>query len=430
MLKFLTIIVLNSAAFACALCALYTPTVHIDFQRTSVKWEFSPNFSQMLLDNFDINNDKTLDKNELIDVRAGLLDYLIPRNYLMELKYYDLPFGESKKINASVKNVKLDFKDILTLEYDIEYEFILQVDRVLVVKFEDLEGFFNFKIKENSFSYDNFAISENINLNAAFYTFLAESKIEQKIDKPQILSDSSEKNTVLNSINNIYQKIINYLAKLQSKMISLLKDNSIYLYPISLFYGFLHAMLPSHGKTLTASYFMNSKRKIAIFSLKVGFIHLINAFLIASFFGVFNMLNLGMISGFLISFLALILLYIKLSKIKLSKIKNSANNIKGFKVAKSESKVMKIIKNPNTLDNFSAFVIGLLPCPGLILVLGLLSSLGLRALVCAVFIALGMSCAIFLSAFIVTRFSFSKKIEIASLVFVFFLGLFIGFAND
>ncbi|WP_267524694.1 hypothetical protein [Campylobacter sp. MG1] len=435
MLKFLKIIVLinflNLKIFACALCALYTPTAHVSFMGKSIKWEFSSNFSQTLLDGFDKNNDKKLDGKELIEIRVNLLDYLIPKNFLTSLKYYDLPLGETQKINFNVKNVNVKFDKVLFLEYDLDYDFTPQIDRVLVFNIKDEDGFFNFLIKENTYKLDNFIIDENINLNAAYYQIVS-NKTQIK-DKKQIIKivQKETNNELIQSLKKIYKNILDFLVLLQEKLILLLKENNILFYPLALIYGFLHALLPSHGKTLSASYFMNSKRKIIGFALKVGFFHLISAFIISSFLSIFDLLNLGRISGLLISFLALILLYIKIHKIKTTKITQSNNitNLKNFSIKKQDSKILKIIKSPNTLDNFSAFIIGLMPCPGLILVLGLLSSLGAKAFICAILIALGMSLAIFLSAFIVTRFTFSKKIEILSLVFVFFLGLFIGLSQ-
>lgn len=431
MLKLLKIIVLinifNLNLFACALCALYTPTAHVSFMKNSVRWEFSPNFSQTLFEGFDKNNDKNLDKNELVDVRVKLLDYLIPKHYLTTLQYYDLPLGETKKINFNVKNVRLSFDKVLILDYDLDYDFVPKVDRVLVFSVKDEDGFFNFNIKENTFKIDGFKIDENINLNAAYYQIVGENKISNKQNINKIINKQTN-NELIKKLKDIYKNILDFLILLQEKMILLLKENSILFYPIALIYGFLHALLPSHGKTLSASYFMNSKKKILGFALKVGFFHLISAFVISSFFSLFDLLQLGKISGFLISFLAVLLLYIKIHKIKTTKITQASNisNLKKFSVKNNDTKILKIVKSPNALDNFSAFIIGLMPCPGLILVLGLISSLGAKAFICAILIALGMSLAIYLSAFIATRFTFSKKIEILSLVFVFFMGLFIG----
>lgn len=420
MLRLLTIIVLSINIYACALCALYTPTAHVSFKGNSISWEFSSNFSQTLLDGYDTNNDKTLDENELIKVKAALLDYLLPRKFLTTLKYYDLPFGESIDIKFILKDVKVSFDKELVLEYFIDYDFTPKIDRVLVLSVEDLDGFFNFKIKENSYQVKDFSINENINLNAVYYEFKAPTFTQATTTKIE------EKSKEFETGISIYENMLKFLATLQSKMISLLKDNSLLLYPIALIYGFLHALLPSHGKSITAAYFMNSKKQILFFSLKVGFIHLINAFIIAGFFSIFSLFNLSKISGFLISLLACILLYLKLSKKQSVNIVEKPNNIKSFKLA-NNSKILKVVKNEKALDNFLAFSIGLLPCPGLILVIGFIQSLGAVAFIAAILIALGMSLAIFLSAFIVTRFKFSKKLEIISLIFVIFVGLYIGF---
>lgn len=416
MRRLFIIIAINFHLYSCALCALYTPTAHISFSKNSVIWEFSANFTKTLLDAYDDNFNEILDPNELETIKYPLLDYLIPREFLTELSFYNKNDEISKKIDFKTKNIKLSFNDNkLYLKYDLIYDFSPSLNKVLVLKMQDNEGFFNFKFLANTYHEKDFVVDENINQFVVYYEY---KPLEYT---KQIIQNHSKEELKANYF-------VQNLANLQDKLISFIKTNNILLYPVAFIYGFFHALLPSHGKSITAAYFMNSRRKIAIFSLKVGLMHLLTAFVIASVFSMFDLLKIGKISGFLIALLAMILLYLKLKKPKLITLNqaNKPSNIKSFKKAKTSS-VLNITTKEKALDNALAFSIGLLPCPGLILVIGLISSFSARAFVAAILIALGMSFAIFLSAFIITRFRFSKKIEILSLIFVIILGLFLGF---
>ena len=77
-------------AYACALCAAYTPTTHISvgfkankdkIESISFEWSFSKEFNDMLLQNYDFNDDKNLDTKEQKAIKAalkgGLIDVLI-----------------------------------------------------------------------------------------------------------------------------------------------------------------------------------------------------------------------------------------------------------------------------------------------------------------------------------------------------------------
>ncbi|MBF7049432.1 DUF1007 family protein, partial [Campylobacter volucris] len=84
---------------SCALCAAYTPTanVKLDFNASDdsinqirVTWEFSQDFVKILLQNYDINYNDTLDKDELSDIKYTLLDYIEPRQFLMQFQFYNL----------------------------------------------------------------------------------------------------------------------------------------------------------------------------------------------------------------------------------------------------------------------------------------------------------------------------------------------------
>ena len=84
-------------AFGCALCSLYSPTAHVNtafevkqdkISAIKFTWTFSENFSQLMQQNFDPNSDKKIDDNELRQIRLNLLDYLVPRHFLVDIEQF------------------------------------------------------------------------------------------------------------------------------------------------------------------------------------------------------------------------------------------------------------------------------------------------------------------------------------------------------
>ncbi|MBZ7986660.1 DUF1007 family protein [Campylobacter canadensis] len=384
------------------------PSVHISFDLHHVSWKFNEQFSLNLINDYDENENLKLDENELKIIEEKLLSYLKPRKYLMQLSYYDLPFGYSKELDFKVENVKVSFDGLLKLDYDIIYNFTPQNQRVLNLNFEDNEGFFNFAFIENKIVNKDFNVIENYNLNAAFYEFSTENKIV--------------KNTKSFSQNIAY--LLNAFLELLLKH---LRQLSILVYPIAFAYGFFHALMPGHSKLLCAALFLNSKKSAAIFSLKIAFFHLFNAFIYAFIFTSLNYLKLNIISSLFVCLLALFLIFMKIKKIKISKI-SKTNNIKKFYTKHTQSKILNIIKKESVIDSFYAFVLSLLPCPGLIFVIALVSSFGKIAFFAAILIALGMALAIFLSAFYAKKINISNKYQLVFLLLVFIISLivFIG----
>ena len=84
-------------AFGCALCSLYSPTAHVSVKFDSnennittiaFSWTFSQNFSELMRQNFDLNQDEKIDESEIKKIRLNLLDYLVPRHYLTNIEYF------------------------------------------------------------------------------------------------------------------------------------------------------------------------------------------------------------------------------------------------------------------------------------------------------------------------------------------------------
>ncbi len=214
-MKFIKILLLSaifsSRIFACALCALYTPTAHVsitpaaqDGKITSLhfSWLFSQNFTDVIMQTYDINSNGKLENSELAEITKAMTDYLSPKNYLCEAEFYDQAPKNAKpalsnlvgtQIKGNFKNAKsLIKKGRLAFEFDQEVGFELRNGRVLKISINDDQGFFNFKMVDDK-PFDlgsGFVAKPNSNLATTFIEFSGEKpKIADK--KPPISSAPS-----------------------------------------------------------------------------------------------------------------------------------------------------------------------------------------------------------------------------------------------
>ncbi|HDX8122206.1 TPA: DUF1007 family protein, partial [Campylobacter fetus subsp. venerealis] len=316
---FLTLILLLQSAFGCALCSLYSPTAHTEIsfiedddkiKDAKVKWIFSENFTELTFKTYDINSNLKLEEDELSEIQKALLDYLEPKDYLMDFSYYD---GEekSKKLNLKANEVKTAIEDgrlVFTFLFPLNLD--LKDGRVIRISIFDTQEYFNFKIADSS-AYETKSglfINPNINLNIAFYEIDKEKKTNP--DKPSLASiipkntnlsnadespkyDSTQNATLdsLKDIDRIDEEKYNLLAKVSTNYLDnlkmLIKDSSgsgvFAILLVSFVYGFLHAAGPGHGKLLTTSYFVANRAsymKAINLSLKIGFLHVIGALIL------------------------------------------------------------------------------------------------------------------------------------------------------
>ena len=215
MMKFVKILLLSaifsSRIFACALCALYTPTAHVsiapvaqDGKITSLhfSWLFSQNFTDVIMQTYDINSNGRFESSELAEITKAMTDYLSPKNYLCEAEFYDQAPKSAKpalsnlvgtQIKGNFKNAKsLIKKGRLAFEFDQEVGFELRNGRVLKISINDDQGFFNFKMVDDK-PFDlggGFVAKPNSNLAATFIEFSGEKpKLAEK--KPSISSAPS-----------------------------------------------------------------------------------------------------------------------------------------------------------------------------------------------------------------------------------------------
>ena len=211
-MKFIKILILSaifsSRIFACALCALYTPTAHVSITPVAqdgkivslhFSWLFSQNFTDVIMQTYDINSNGKLENSELAEITKAMTDYLTPKNYLCEAEFYDQAPKNAKpalsnlvgtQIKGNFKNaISLVKKGRLVFEFDQKVGFELRNNRVLKISINDDQGFFNFKMLDDKPINlgEGFVAKPNSNLATTFIEFSGEKpKIADK--KPPISS--------------------------------------------------------------------------------------------------------------------------------------------------------------------------------------------------------------------------------------------------
>ena len=211
-MKFIKILLLSaifsSRIFACALCALYTPTAHVSITPVAqdgkivslhFSWLFSQNFTDVIMQTYDINSNGKLENSELAEITKAMTDYLTPKNYLCEAEFYDQAPKNAKpalsnlvgtQIKGNFKNaISLVKKGRLVFEFDQKVGFELRNNRVLKISINDDQGFFNFKMLDDKPINlgEGFIAKPNSNLATTFIEFSGEKpKLAEK--KPSISS--------------------------------------------------------------------------------------------------------------------------------------------------------------------------------------------------------------------------------------------------
>ncbi|MDL0089795.1 DUF1007 family protein [Campylobacter gastrosuis] len=448
---------------ACALCSLYSPTAHVKsefgFQNDLVKdvkftWIFSENFSNLMLSNYDFNSDKIFSKDELKNVEKGLVDYLVPNGFLTQISYFYNDENATDLVNK-IKNYELKFdenrlKFELTILLNLKLKKGLTISALILDKNEYF--FFTFLDKKSQEITPDLYLMQNINSNVNFYKFV--SKDEAKIDdnKPR-LNELIKKDNSYQEIDEIDAKKFDSISQnslnLLDKIKEIFRQN---ITPLSLFwvitlsfgYGFLHAAGPGHAKMLTSSYFSavgGGYLRALKFALKVGFFHVFSAFVLVLFV-VFSLREIGdflnvkiikfstIISGFIVIFIALFMLFKTLKKPKIYKWQTHENGC-----ACASCRALNTPKN-GLREWILAFSFALVPCPGVILVFILAFELTnyILGLVSGVFMGLGMSCLIFLAALLGQKINqnfskYQKILRVFGLSLVLVLGIFMVFIS-
>ena len=445
------------------------------------KWTFSKEFTEELVKIYDVNLDGIFDEKELGPIKDSLLKYIKPLNYLTFISYSNKIVEESRILE--VKENKLFFnKGILSFTYTANLNYKIFDQNELYIRISDESEYFSIfldEMKQNFtipykvvkvFSEDN--ISYKIDapeLNNSLDIEEKETSTVDKIDKLEKENDSSiiknlkEESLIEVEENKIELKPLDkFIQKIKESLLEIEKGEDKYAIVFLLFasfiYGIIHALGPGHGKALAFSYFSSKKSSYSqafIISFMTAFIHIVGAlvlvsisiFIIEGIFSSFLDDSISYItktSAVLIMLLSLFILYRKLKNKSCACCACNIPDNKKQMFTTSSKKTNYVFRNDNSVhvENknkkegiFFVLTAGLIPCPGTVVlfVYAFILETYFSVFLASVFISLGMGLVIFASSFLgVSLHKVSSKssrftniLEIASPIFMFFLGLFL-----
>ncbi|ENT9832698.1 DUF1007 family protein [Campylobacter coli] len=421
---FVLIFLALSNLYSCALCATYTPNVdvNLDFnmsnekiKQVDISWEFSEEFFNILLENYDFNYNDKFDPDELEIVKYTLLDYIKPKHFLTQFSFN----GLEENINIKqFKNPKLQIKSPrLFFSYQVVLDMPIKDYNTFSIKIHDDGGFFNFNIKnQNSISLNsqNYIISSIDSSTASFEVYQGQLPQDVYIDNAPSPSPSK----------NFLEKLIEFNNTLFAHIKDILRKefdfkSFLILLVISFAYGVFHASAPGHAKMLTSSYFLTHKStplKILYFVSRIGVIHILSAFLLVSV-GVVLLEHLlkdvNNEAGFVLTKItSLFIIFITLFMIS----KKILSDKKQCCCAHHKSNEWGIILSA-----------ALVPCPGVVLLIVFAYEFSFwYALSSAIFITLGMCLVLF--AFALGANQFYKSISHTKIrIFLEYFGLIVMF---
>lgn len=443
-------------SFACQLCALQVPNVHMKvigyekdgYKYFDVNWEFEKEFSTESLLTYDLNGDGTYQEDELEEVKNSIEFYVKKNHYVTYLTNGD------EDIDFDVLNSIVKYKDYkLSFHYTIRSKFTYEKNKSFNIKFTDGDLYFNFIVLEftlNGYDKDTFRIHKKKDTVSIYFT--------DDIAKNIVVEDEKEVEVTPPKETGFMEVLKELLAKTKEYITDLLTDikenNSIrsyiWLLIFSFAYGIIHALGPGHGKSLVGSYFLSKDRsvfKALNISLMIGVVHTFSAFLLT--FTIYYVLKSVLseyftdietiaikLSAVVIIAIAFYLLFQKLKKPK----------IKAFQVGENQSFVKlsnnQHINTPtcacsacNTTSTDIGVILaaGIIPCPGTITIFTFTFGLGIYfvGFLSAIFMSLGMSFIIFIAAYLSiqvrgrtsSNMSVKKVLEYGSLVFILSLGI-------
>ena len=353
---------------------------------------------------YDLDNDKIFNNEELEKIQKILVDYIEPRNYLMELSFYD-DDNLAKNIEYKIKNYRIEYIDNKILFY-FQNTFSLDLieNRTLKLVFKDKENFFDFKIlpSQKLALNDSLYLLSNVNNYVAFYKVSNANTFNVKR-----LSDITPKINPYNDIEEdksyykcLKETLSKYTDKIKNSLQSIEKENSLskmlLLLGFSFLYGFFHALGPGHGKTLVTSYFVangGNWYKALLFSFRIGIIHVLSAFVLVmtSMYIIKTFISkvlsdvsvyTSYISAFIIISIAVYMFLKKITK-KTNEHSCSCNSCKSTKE-----------------DWAISISAGIIPCAGTVVIFILTFTLGnyMIGILSALAMAVGMGSVIFVSS--------------------------------
>lgn len=484
MIRLFTLLLLfKSILFGCSICSITTPrtdiSININANKVLIKdaqfkWKFSREFTDELLRLYDTNLDLTFSKEELEPIEDSLITYIQPLNYLTFLSYSDKLEKNSRVLN--VQNYKLSFENnILRFEYVVKLDYKIIDNHKLYIRLFDDYGYFSIFFDELK---QTFTIPYNVRKefkeDSISYTIDAPSLVnpkraevkEVKEEKKEISITESFKEENLVKVKDTSAKeektLDKFVQKIKEYLLAVEKGEDkyalIFLLFASFVYGMIHALGPGHGKALAFSYFSSRKSSYTqafTISFFTAFIHIVGALILVSISifiieGIFSSFlddtisYITKTSAVLIMLLSLYILYRKLknkscaccacnmpdTKSQMFSVPQTKSNF----VFKPSSAVH--VKANNKKENlFFVLTAGLIPCPGTVVlfVYAFILETYLSVFLASIFISLGMGIVIFASSFLGVSLhkvsakssKFTNFLEIASPIFMFFLGLFL-----
>lgn len=441
---------------ACAACSLMTPTaeVHLDFKLTGktinnihTEWHFSDYYTSELSNQYDKNNNVIIDKSELNLIKKAILDYVVPRRMLANIKYAS---GDVESI-ISPKYKNFDLK-ILDERLIFSYDSLLDIDvkdkDMISLLFHDKCGFFGFVVTDLNITSKELFYEPNLYLQSASILFNYTKAQKKEIQKPKPIV-KKEKKAIESTQENLLKQSV---EKIKSLFESIKDSNEPYAYFLLLIfayvYGVIHAIGPGHGKTLVSSYFLSNDKsysKALSISLAIGLVHTFSAFLLTLI--IYFLINTFLakvvddtifyttkISAAIIIGIAIYLMYKKYIAYKaIKKAKFSFSTTPHISTCSCASCKVE----NNSTDAALIISAGIIPCPGTITIFIFSLSLGLYyvGFLSAFVMSLGMSTIIFISAILSvavrkktsTSSNLKKYLEYASLIIIFILGIILLF---
>lgn len=466
------------------MCATDVPQVEVsttityDTNKThfDIKWEFHKEFVDSLTQ-YDLNENKIFEKNEKASIEESLVSYLEQLHYLIDIEYlFKNQLSQEKyftDISPTLSSLKFSDKGMV-YNYKFNLPLILENDHKLYINYYDKGGNFDFLLKDvivknyqgykeiqpkfkfvNIYFYDYQTLKKTAQTNT--------NKQEETISIQPIKFQNKEIERTTPFLDYLSHQLTTIKKDLENTLKDIKENNSVsayfWLLLFSFLYGVVHAIGPGHGKSLVSSYFISeNKSYFKAFSIAsfIGVVHTFSAFILTLvvFYSVGFIFNSTIanveqistkISAVIIISIALYLLYKKLSK------KNTKFT---FKPNTQQSFIKVQTNTPLHTSNISCgcgackttstdlgviLAAGIIPCPGTVTIFIFTLSLGIFfvGFLSAVFMSLGMSLVIFITAIISVKLRKStsknhtivKFLEYGSLIFILCLGIILFFVS-
>jgi len=465
-LFFRTILLLSLfqiSLFACAVCKLQVPSVHINIAekhtdkelQLDITWSFSKYFSAETLLSYDNDRNGKLDEEEVSNIHSGFIEYLEEDHYVTFLKYVSdvEAYDEAPHLDLAVSEQRTDFKDDqLFFSYRVKANVIPQTGHVAYLSFYDKGGFFKFNISEIKHEVPSENNTTAIVKNSASFLLtetegglsdMHKEQLQQLEDEPQELKEDGFLGYLSTKMDETKASILSIFEEIEMEGSI---PSYLWLLIFSFIYGMIHAIGPGHGKSLVSAYFLSNNRSVmkafSVASL-IAVVHTFSAFTLT--FVIYYILNAYLneyftdvesittkISAVVIILIALYLLYKKLPKKSKEEPQWSTKNPNehletcGCGACKSTSTDLGVILSA-----------GIIPCPGTITIFVFAISYGMYTVgfLSAIFMSIGMSVVIFAAALLSIKVRRSTSshttlraiLDYGSLVFIMMLGLFLFF---